>query len=77
MRASTRSCTWKGATLALRTDWELRQWEAALLRDSRVLVGSKLNMSQQGAQAARNANCILGGIKHGTASLSREGAVPL
>ncbi|GAB0204298.1 mitochondrial enolase superfamily member 1 [Grus japonensis] len=46
-------------------------------RNMAVLVDSKLNRSQQHAQAARKASHILGCIKHGIASRSREVIVPL
>lgn len=41
------------------------------------LVNSKLNMCQQCAHTAREANCKLGSINHSTASQSREGIVLL
>ena len=41
-----------------------------------AMVNSKLNMSQQCAQAARKANSILGHIKHNTASWLGEVAEP-
>ena len=45
--------------------------------DLEVLTDSKLQMNQQCAQAARKAKGIVGHIKHGMASQSREGTVPL
>ncbi|KAK4814016.1 hypothetical protein QYF61_004646 [Mycteria americana] len=46
-------------------------------RDLGVLVGSRLNRSQQRALAAERANPILGRIKHGITSRSREGIIPM
>ena len=43
----------------------------------RVWVNSKLNMSQQCAQAAREANCPIECSEHSITSWVREGIVPL
>ncbi|KAK4814559.1 hypothetical protein QYF61_023758 [Mycteria americana] len=46
-------------------------------KDLGVMVGEKLNVSQQRVLAAQKANCLLGCIRRSVASRGREGILPL
>lgn len=48
------------------TDWEMSG------RDLRVLVDSRLSVSQQCTLAARRANCMVGCVKHSIPNQSKE-----
>lgn len=56
VKENVKSCTWGGIIPYIRKDWDLIGWRAAL---QRVLVGSKLNMSQKYVLVARKASSIL------------------
>lgn len=68
-----RLCTWDGAALLICTDWGARAESSPIKRDLRVLVGSKLNLSQQCALATQRDTCTLGCPRPRTASRVRGG----
>ncbi|KAK4814027.1 hypothetical protein QYF61_004657 [Mycteria americana] len=71
------SCPWEGIMPDKYKLGEERLESSPAERDLGVLVGSRLNRSQQRALAAERANPILGRIKHGITSRSREGIIPV
>lgn len=62
-------CTWGGIIPCTRKEWGLTVWRAAL---QRVLVGSKLNKSQQCVLVARKASSIHGCTTKSNASRPRK-----
>ena len=69
---SARFCIRDSVTLDTSVVWEEWLESCPAERDLGLLVGSRLNRSQQCAQAAQRANCIPGCIKHSVTSQSKE-----
>ena len=77
-KSKCKVCTYVWAIPDRSTDCEKNSLRAALQRrkDLRVLMDEKLDVNQLYALAAQKANCILGCIKRGVASRSRDVIVP-